>query len=319
MFKEILHIIPQLSSSDLANMERSLTKRFGNVAKKFGKGLVAAMTGGGIAGAALGIIDKLLNPLKETQEAIDRVLDQADTVVTNAKQFGATPGELYKLQGIAKSTGLDAGGLDVLLTKFMGAVVEAKNDPTKPTAVRAYVGEENMVAAFYEFIQELQKLKPTDQFAVQAEVFGEKQILKMADFLQADFFKQQASLGYKTANEYTPRLEKAADLKDLQDIYRVRLEMADMMKKADLLTESMVKSQADREKRELARENQNVANYHNLARISEAADSITFMLRDLVNAATSGLLKLGNISGTIQKFEASPLFRGILNVMKGGK
>ncbi len=52
MFKEILQIIPKVNAADLRAMESSLSGRFANVSKKFGKGMLAALTGGGIAGAA---------------------------------------------------------------------------------------------------------------------------------------------------------------------------------------------------------------------------------------------------------------------------
>src|SRR4051812_39877327 len=136
VFKEILQIIPRLSSSDLASMDATLSRRFSNIAKKFGKGLLATLTGGGIAGIGLGLIDKLLNPLKETQDAIDRTLKQGDDIVTYAKQFGTTSGKLYRLMQIAKSTGLDEGSFFMLLEKFQATVAEAAADPKKQTSVR---------------------------------------------------------------------------------------------------------------------------------------------------------------------------------------
>src|SRR5687767_8200002 len=108
MFSEILKIIPQLDSGDLAKLESSLSGRFTRIAKKFGKGLGSILTGGGIAGLALGLIDKLLNPLKDVQEAIDRSLKDSDDLVTNAKQFDTTAGKLAKLVALGKSTGLEA-------------------------------------------------------------------------------------------------------------------------------------------------------------------------------------------------------------------
>ena len=209
-------------------MEKSLTTRFGRIAKKFGKGLVATLTGGGVAGLALGLIDKLLNPLKETQEAIDRVLAQGDDVVTNAKQFNTTAGKLFKLQQLAKSTGLDASQLDLLITKFQTAVAEAEADPNKQSAVRQFVGEKDTAEGFFKFIQSLQRLDKNAQVRAQQEVFGEKQILKMADFLNTDFAKQSALIGGRSAEEFTPGLEKLGELNDLKDALAVKRENEDL-------------------------------------------------------------------------------------------
>ena len=110
--KKFFRIVPKLSPGDLSSMGGALTTRFGKIAKKFGKGLLEVITGGGVAGLALGIIDKLLNPLKETQDAIDRMLVQGNDIVTNAKQFGTTAGKLARLQALGKSVGLDPESLE---------------------------------------------------------------------------------------------------------------------------------------------------------------------------------------------------------------
>src|SRR4051812_42229231 len=101
MFTEILRIRPQLDNSDMNNMERTLTSRFGRVAKKFSAGLKAAV----ILGAGAALLEKVLNPLNETREAIDRTLNKSSDLTTSAKQFGSTPGELLRLQGLAGAKG----------------------------------------------------------------------------------------------------------------------------------------------------------------------------------------------------------------------
>lgn len=317
MFKEILWIKPQLQPGDLDKMDKALTRRFAKVAKGFGKGLVATLTGGGVAGLALGLIDKILNPLKETQDAIDRVLKQGDDVVTNAKQFGTTAGKLFRLQALAKSTGLDEGSLDVLINKFQNAVAEAAADPTKQTSVRNFVGEKDSADAFFQFIQGLQKLDKTQQLLVQQEVFGEKQVLKMADFLQTDFAKQSKLLGGPTSEALTPRLEKLGDLNDLKDRLGATREMNDVFRKAAQINAGMVKSQDEQLKLDLARENKQIAAYDNLAQISLASQELMNLGKEAVLGITGLVVKVTDLAANVKKLSESRALKGIMKFIGG--
>jgi hypothetical protein len=218
LFKEILKIFPQVDSASLGKMERTLNGRFARVAKKFGKGIIGSLIGGGLLGAAVGVIDKLLNPLKEVQEAIDRTLQSADDIVSNAEQFGTDSGTLAKIQGFGKASGLDAEGVNTLISKFQVALAENQADPTKNTSVSAFRGEKDSAKAFFEFIQSLQELGKRDKAAallVQQEVFGEKQILKAAEFLNADFLALSKSLSGVSAEQLAGANNKLAGIKDV--------------------------------------------------------------------------------------------------------
>lgn len=319
MFKETLLIQPKLDPSDLNRMERSLSSRFGNVAKKFGKGLVSALTGGGIAGLAIGLIDKILNPLKETQEAIDKVLKQGDDIVTNAKQFGTTAGKLFRLQQLAKSTGLDESSLNTLLTKFQGAVAEATADPNKQTSVRQFVGQADTADAFFEFMQGLQKLDKTQQVLVQQEVFGEKQILKMADFLQTDFGWQQKLLGGPASDTMTKPLERLARMNDFKDVLQANREMTDLVKKSKIINADMVRSQDARAKLDLERENKQIKSYNDLAAISNASNEILNLVKEGTLGLTSMLVKVTDLSNNIRKLMDSRAVKGMMKWIGRGE
>lgn len=318
MFKEILLIIPKLAAGELNAMEILLGKRFAKIAKKFGKGLTSVLTGGGIAGLALGLVDKLLNPLKETQEAIDRVLKQGDDIVTNAKQFGTTAGKLFRLQQIAKSTGLDEGSLDHLIEKFQGAVAEAANDPNKVTSVRNFVGQKDTAEAFFQFIQALQKMDKTQQVLVQQEVFGEKQILKMADFLQTDFGAQTKLLGGPTSDQLTPGLEKIGALNDLKDALEARRTLNDTLKKSQVINEEMVRLQDAAIQKELAKENNQIQSYKDLAAISMASNELLNMGKEALLGVTSLVVKVTDLTNNVKKLSDSRLVKGLLK-LTGGK
>lgn len=318
MFKETLLIKPKLDASDLNKMERTLSQRFGNIAKKFGKGLTSALAGGGLAGLALGLVDKLLNPLKETQEAIDRVLKQGDDIVTNAKQFGTTAGKLFRLQQIAKSTGLDEGSLDMLINKFQNAVAEAAIDPSKPSAVRNFVGDKDTAESFFQFIQSLQKLNKTQQLLVQQEVFGEKQTLKMADFLQTDFAAQSKLLGGPTAEQLTPRIQKLGDLNDMKDALEARRTLNDMFKKGATITDAMVKSQDAQEKIRLERENKQIQSYNDLAAISSTSNMILNKVNEAILGIAAMVAKLEGLLQIGKKISDSRVLKGLFKLMGGG-
>src|SRR4051812_12038079 len=99
-------------------MENSLNKRFTSIAKKFGKGLVDTLKGGGLFAIAGVLINKVLNPLQKVQETIDKTLARGSDLATFAKQFHSSPGNLARLEALGQSQGLDSEGLRNLLLKF---------------------------------------------------------------------------------------------------------------------------------------------------------------------------------------------------------
>ena len=284
MFKEILKIIPKLDAADLQAMERALQSRFTKIAKGFGKGLTNVFKGAGIAGIALGLVDKLLNPLKEVQEAIDRMLHSSDDIATNAKQFNTTSGKLFKLVQLAKATGLDQDNLNMLLNKYQTAVAEAQADPNKPSAVRNFVGQKDTAEGFFLFIQSLQKMDKNQQLLVQQSVFGEKQILKMADFLQSDFAKLYKDVGLDkiTSEKLSGSIEKLAGLNDLQDVLTARRNTGDVVKKSGIINEGMIRSRDAGEQLILQRENERIKGYQNLQNLSQTVDKLMLKIDQMV-------------------------------------
>jgi len=316
MFSEILKIKPRLDNADLNKMDRQLGQRFGKIAKKFGKGLVGALAGGGIAGLALGIIDKLLNPLKETQEAIDRVLQQGDDIVTNAGQFNTTAGKLFKLTQLGKATGLDEGSLYTLMQKFQGAVAEAGADPAKPSAVRNFVGQEDQADAFFEFIQALQKMDKSEQVLVQAEVFGEKQIQKMSDFLQSDFGKLGQMLQLNDASTYDVAVKNLGAMKDLTDALEARRTAEDIVKKGTLITQGIVNQKDAMERFTLTRENERIGQYGTQMAIAMASQRMMTMMESGIQDLAKIVINSTNITSVITKFSATRMFKGWLGMGK---
>lgn len=343
MFKEILKIIPKLDDKDLAAMERALQSRFTRIAKNFGKGVMNVFKGGGIAGVALAFIDKLLNPLKETQEAIDRMLKSSDDIATNATQFNTTAGRLFKLVSLAKATGLDQDNLFQLINKFQNAVAEAKADPSKPSSVRNFVEREvvdpvtgqkrtengDTAEAFFEFIQALQKMDRNQQLLVQQQVFGEKQTLKMADFLQSmkgdslAKIMKTTGLDKVTSEKLTTSIDKLANLNDLADALEAGRGVRDITAKAAVINEGMVRSKDKAERVALERENARIASYENLQAISTSVDKIMGMVENGIGLLGGLITKLtpmiDKVTAAIDKFMKSPVVRGVRGWFGGGE
>lgn len=287
MFSEILNIIPKLDEKEMRKMQQTLSSRFTKIAKGFGKGLASAITGGGIVALGGMLINKLLNPLKETQEIIDKMLKNSDDVVTNANQFQTTAGGLFRLQSAATATGLEKDSLYMLLTKFQTALAEARQDPTKETSVRNFTGYKDTAEAFLQYIQAIAKLSPDQQVLAQKEVFGEKQILKMSDFLNANFKELFNRLGGPTTKNLSNDLKQNAFLNDEADLRTAKREIDDLTQKSRLFRKSnwdlapgmSILNQNDQLARTgMGRENQKIATFGTLAGVQQTMDNISATL-----------------------------------------
>lgn len=324
MFSQVLKIIPKLEAKDLDAMQKALQGRFTKLTKSFGKGLVNVLKGGGIAGIALKFIDKLLNPLKEVQEAIDRALNTSDDLATNATQFNTSAGKLYKLVQLAKSTGMDQGQIFDALNKFQGAVAQAKANPTDDSvsSVRNYVNQEDTAEAFFSFIQQLQKMTKQQQVLIQTQIFGEKSTLKMASFLQSNFAEQAQRLGMSTTGKYTTSIEKLASLKALQDVQRTRNEGRDIVNKAEVINAGMITARTNSERLAFIKENKQIASYENLQAISDTVARIEGVVGQGISLLGSIVAKvvpfIDKATIFIEKFMKSPAMRGIRGLF-GGK
>lgn len=296
MLKEILNIIPKVSSGDLSKMEKSLSTRFGNIGKTFGKGIVGALAFGGAlgvgAGMVTGLLERILAPIKEVQDAVNRTVNHADDVVTNAIQFGTTAGKLARLQALGQAHGLDAGAMSMLLNKFQTAVAQAGADPSKPSAVRQFVGQKDMVDAFLVFLQNRQKLGQEEKTLVDLDVFGEKQILKAADLFQAKIAEELAALGGPSSDKLTKDLNKLGNLGDLLMLNRARMALNDISTKAGKIGPGTIGLMSQSEQLGLNKENRNIGSAASLLKISNTMDGISNFIQDkllsLVDMAVKG-------------------------------
>ena len=296
-------------------MQKALQSRFTKVAKGFGKGIASIFTKGGPIGLALGLITKLLNPLENIQEAMDKTLASAGSIVTNSEQFGTTPGQLAKLTALGQAKGIDQDSLYMLINKFQGAVAQAEADPGTPSAVRQYVGQKDTAEGFFEFIQALQGMDRNQQLLVQQQVFGEKQILKMAEFLQADFKALLKAVAPQSASSLTKSLNNLDSKEDLAGELGAARGLRDLQSKGRIITENMIRQRDKAERIALAKENKQIQSYDDLAAISNTMASVMGLveqgiaqLGSLVNVL---IPKINSVVDYLEKFSKSSIFKGI--------
>lgn len=325
-FSDILKILPKLDNKDLANMEKSLQSRFTKIAKGFGKGIMTALKGGGWIALIGAAIDKILNPLKEVQEAIDRTLKTADDISTQANQFNTSSGKLLKAVTLAKASGLDQDSLFMLMQKFQTAVAQAKVNPNDQSvnSVKNFVGQKDTLEAFFGFMEELKKLNTDQQVLIQQQIFGDKQIGKMSEFLNADFNKLGKITGIDkiSSESATKAVNHTAELSDLNDALGSGRDFSDILKKSGIINEAMIRSRDAQERQTLDKENSRIQSYEDLAAISMTAEKI-FGLVDkgvsLLGSLISTLVPAVNkMADAASKFLGSPMIRGIKSIF-GGK
>lgn len=282
MLTEVLKIQPKLDNNELNQMERQLGGRFSRIAKGFGRGLKLASM------AALGaaVLDKLINPLQEVKAAIDRTLGKADDIVTNAKQFNTTTENLLKIRSLANVRGITNENIDMLMTKFQGAVAAASANPNDPanSSVKNYIGQKDTAVAFYNFITQLQKMDKNQQLLVQTQVFGEKQVLKMAEFLQDVGFKESAaSLAKVNFSRVAQATEKNAALNDTMTANRTVNDLNDMIAKSQVINKGTVSNVNRSEIANLNRENGRIGRSAQAFTAEENIAQLTDQVEQLAN------------------------------------
>lgn len=308
MFSDILKFIPQIDKKELDKMEKNLSGRFMRVAKKFGGGLKNVFKGGGWVGAAVGLLNKIMNPLKDIQDAMEKTLGYSSQVVANAEQFGSTPGQLAKLQALAQAKGLDQDSLFNMMSKFQVAIANAEANPNEPSAVRNYVGTTDIAEGFFRFIQNLQGLDKNQRLLVEQSVFGEKQILKMADFINADFPKLMNELtkyGLKSSEYYDKNLKQLNQAAGLADSLKAVRDLNEVADRGGLINKTMVARQDESEKLRIRQINDQLKSYENIQSLSDTMQKIEALIQkamNLVGAFTS--IAIPKIEMFIQKVDA---------------
>lgn len=329
MFTDILKIKPQLDDKDLNTMERKLSGRFAKVAKGFGKSLKNA----GLLALGGAILERMLNPLQEVKAAIDRTLNKADSIVTNAKQFNTSNENFLKLQALAEMNGLDPDQLDTLLTKFQGAVAQFRANPQDETvsSIANFAGTKDTAKGFLDFITSLQGVSPDQRNLIQQQIFGEKQVLKMAEFLQANFKESAEVLKRMDFKAMADAAKKLADLEQKNKENLVIRNGNDLIQKAKVIGAGTIANVNRSEVNNLARENGQIGRSaaaftveENMQKMQDNLEKLTTQLFTAIPEVFSILEGISKLLSEIIKgwamlidlLKKSPLIKGIGSTLK---
>lgn len=323
MISSILKIVPKLDNAALRRMEKTLQTRFARVAKRFGKGLAGAFKGGALLGAATMLIGKILNPLKEVNDAIERTLQTSDQISNAAKQFTTTTGNLYKLMQIAKASGMDSNTLMDMMVKFQGRLGEARAKPNEPHLLQQFKDESDTAEAFFKFIQSMKGLSVDDQQRAQRQIFDEGQIIKIRGLLNQDLAKLMDTSGLNrvSSKELTRAVEKLGGLNDLSRALEVRRETGDIINKSGVINSSMIRARDKSERLLLERENQRIKSYENLQNLNDIGTKMLNFMEKEISLWGSFIptisKKFDSLLDTIEKIKKAPILRGIFKRGRG--
>lgn len=305
MFTEILKVIPKLDDSATSSMVRNLSSRFAKVAKSFGGGVLSALKGGGYVAIATALIDKVLNPLEHVQSVIDKTLNKGSDLAVFAKQFDTTAGKLARLQALGESAGLDPEGVRLLLLKFQGAVSKSALSGD-PSAVSNFVGRKDTADAFFDFIQNMQKMNSTQRSLVQQEVFGERQIGRASEFLNQDFAKVNRQLGGPSADDITAAAKSLEAQQSYLQLKNAQRGLKEINDQAVKITPHAIQSIAKRQDVASESDLKNLSNFDRLERLQIAADKIVNQLELGVGKIAPLLAPaLEAIPGILQKLDVA--------------
>ncbi len=314
MFSEILKIIPKLDGPAMARLQATMSSRFTKIAKKFGSGLKSALLGGGALATIGMLIQKILNPLKETQEAIDKLLNEADDISDMAKEFNTTEGKLFNLRTLAGAKGIDPEQLSMLMNKFQVAVAEALNDPTKQTAVRNFAveGADN-ADQFFKFIQAVGKLDTEKRLLVQNEVFGEKQNVKISDFMNTDFVRFMKTFPMANADEMTGKIKAGNNLAELERLAEAKRKQDDFREKLGAVDAENIFAKDANERVKSQIETGKFTDQEKMARVDAQMAQIMAQLDKWLLLGTSQLKRLDDVTDIMKKIPVAKFMRGVLS------
>ena len=279
----ILNVKPTISNSDGRKMENDLNKRFSRVAQKFGGALrtVGSKLRGIIAGGAVaGISAMMANPLDNLNQSMDETLRRYDDISSRAKQLGVSSGQLYQATAIAQSTGIEPDDFRSILTAY--AVKRGEAIKGDDLMLQDFIGNEDTVTSFFQFIKSLQGLDPESRMYYASKVIGEDDSAKLAELINTDFVKRQKEIFQGTSPEQTTRaIEQLANVENQQAILKSRTNLNDLLVKSQTITNETVRLQSEVAKKQLDLENTQLQSYQAFAKIQMATEESKVILADI--------------------------------------
>jgi hypothetical protein len=306
-------------------MEMTLTRRFANVARKFGRGLLQ-VTKGSILGVSVALLAKLLNPLKEVEERIKSLLEQGTDARDLAEKFNTSTGNIGRLQAVGKSLGLTPEKLNEMMSRYADAIETAREelaDPNKDKSdqtkvLRQFVDEKDLAEGFFKFLQSLKAQGQAQGMEARQKtektIFGERQIGGARRLIDADYPTQFQNASIPGADRLDKALNKLASLQDLDNQRAGGRGARDVISGAAGMNRKMIEDMAKAEELRIERENKNLAAFDDLKKASNGIQEIMNGLNEVMKLLTKGIGMFGEL---LKKISESRLFK--FGSMFGGK
>lgn len=292
MFSEVLRIKPVIDTPAARRMETQLNTRFATVATRFGQGLKTFLKGGligAVAGAGLGLLEKLLNPVKKLEERMTKLLDEGQDLKELAETFGTTPGRIKQIELAAQGLGVKPDQLKVLMTKFGDAVETARKElaaggelSDTSRVVRNFTGG-NVAENFVEFLAGLKAVAPNVRQNGEESVFGQRLRGSSRLLVDRDFAAAISSFGSPTA--FDPSAEKLGRLAETRARIQAANEANNFRMGAANASETGLVRALGREAREQQRTNTqlgDMAAWEKLAAFADKFDAVGDFIRDKI-------------------------------------
>jgi hypothetical protein len=322
MFTEILRVKPVLDQGTAQKMENDLSKRFGRVASKFGKGLKSIMKGN-LLFMSLGLLTNLLNPLEKLEERVRSLMGQGTDIKDLADQFDTTPGKLKRLQDVGQNLGLNPDQLKDMMSRFADAMDKARQEAKKKEPlsesskmVKDFTGEKDTAEAFFSFIQSLKAAGGETREKVEREVLGGVQKGASRRFIDADFNKEFSRLGTPGIERTNRAVENAAKLDEKNRRMTTAREGTSMVTGMEGLNATMIRDMNKAKEREQEREQEQMKSRRDLTQAKEGIDTLVLGFQTLMTEVTKGVGYLGMLVNAIKD---SRFFKGLGSWFGGDK
>lgn len=289
VFTEWIKLKVRLDPAALSAALRNLNTRLLRVARTFRTGLMNAFKFTPYA-LGLAVLSKVLNPLKEASEILDRMLNRGDDAATFAEEFGSDPGKLLRLEAIGTAKGLDQATLRRLLLAFQSELAAERHNQANPNnkistvapgLLKNFVGETDVAEGFFKFVQAMQALSPDERTNAQQLLFGEKLRGKASEFFNSKDFRGILN-ELPTADDLARAALGLAELSDKRDRQTAVREAQDIINKERLANEGMIDAIDRGERQRLKSEDESLRQFTDLQNVSEAMNQLVVMGKGFV-------------------------------------
>lgn len=277
------------STDSVKATEKKLNSAFDRVTNRFKNGLKRVAKGFSIAGAVgmLGTaLSALLNPLAELNDKINNTLSKARDIKQNAAAYGTSVQELAAIQGYARGAGISDEALNTALSRMQVLIGQAAAG--EDNVLSNYKDETNMAKVFYNVMNQLSQMEnPTERARMASEIFGTRGITQLNPLISGGFDAKQMNEFLKgvNLNQYAGAVENLSNKENLQSQLAFQRDIADVITKANTITESTIRAQDKNEKTRLAMENKQLQSYESISAIDSKLKEIMTQIQELSRLA----------------------------------